>query len=144
MPDEPADPAVQQAPREVVAKKKKNPYLLPLGLVGGGLAAATIAKLMLSGKERNALQDFGALGRAPEIVNKDPLRAAHETLTRYAEAGSQAANAKPFGLDTGGLVRVFRSLPGVPEGWKWEPDSGLHYDAFKRGPLDGYARYMDE
>lgn len=106
--------------------------------IGAGLLA--VGGTMIPTDMRRAMDRFSA-GSYEWDTLKNPIDASKE----YSEYGSDIVNGKLWGvLSPVTLLKGVRSVPGVPDKWKWKADSGEHYEAFGKGPISAYQQLVKE
>jgi hypothetical protein len=103
-------------------------------LIGGLIVASSI-----NGADADRLQAFvNAVNRWQS--NPDFRRVESE----YVTLSHEALQTRPFGVSPTRIIMGLRSLPGVPEDIRVNPDSERHYIDFTSGRLTAYLKLCSE
>lgn len=116
-------------------------------LAGGGLLEL-LRRSVFPAETVEDLQRFSEQAKLEKVMGHNLAFNAEQRpfqdLANYSVQGNRMLNNKVLGADPLALVKLIRSGPWMPEKARWQSDSGLHYDAFKKGPLSGGMRLLSE
>ncbi len=136
-----ADVPVRPRPREKKEEDHSSRNAL-LALLGGGAAYGAGVK-MIDPASTAKLRGFLAAGDQWRSGDVDP----RTMIQQYSEQGHQAMTATPFGQSVVDTMQGIRSLPGMPDSFRWKDGaggSGHHYQQFQRGSVNAYLQRLTE
>lgn len=118
------------------------------GVLAGGGLLELLRRSVFPAETVEDLQRFSEQAKLEKVMGHNLAFNAEQRpfqdLANYSVQGNRMLNNKVLGVDPLALVKMIRSGPWMPEKARWQADSGLHYDAFKKGPLSGGMRLLSE
>lgn len=144
-------PQPEQKERKVTPAKRVQSILPWLG--GGALGVAGLSEVARRGAfTPELLKDMSSFSQ--KLDNDQIFKPyAHlpegeqnvQAMVDYAVQGNRLLNNRMWGVvSPTSIIKGLRSLPFLPDDWKWHSDAQQHYDTFERSPAGGFVRVLGE